>query len=341
MAVGAGGQRMQGAGLEALVDFEELPVSGFGDVLPKFFKLRKSYQVLLQALRQPQCLGLVAIDYPGFNMRLIQWAKRLRKPALYVAPPQVWAWKRRRAKILAENTFAKLAVFFDFEKQPFLAAGCPENRVVQMLHPFFEQINSEKASGSIPQPSKGSKPLLLLPGSRRSQGLRNLPFFLEAASKFPKVTLVAARQSLVPFFCQALKNHPEIQIVVAPSDAATRFRFYHGAQGALVAPGTSTLELALSGCPLVVGYQPDTITYFLAKRFLKNRLFALPNILVGREVFREFILPNFNETSIGQVTAALNAAVANPQNLQKELSEKLSAGVSASQLMSEFLAQIV
>ena len=65
---GSGGTRMQNAGLEPLVHYETLPVSGFGDVLPKYFKLRKSFSELKAALESPNCVGLVAIDYPGFNM---------------------------------------------------------------------------------------------------------------------------------------------------------------------------------------------------------------------------------------------------------------------------------
>ena len=104
-AVGAGGIRMQNAGLRSLVEYETLPVSGFGDVVPRYFKLRQSFNQLKTALESPNCVGLIAIDYPGFNMKLVALAGKLRKPALYVAPPQVWAWKRKRAKELAKNPF--------------------------------------------------------------------------------------------------------------------------------------------------------------------------------------------------------------------------------------------
>ena len=68
-AHGTGGARMQSAGLQPLADYEDLPVSGFGDVLPHYFRLRRAYATLRGALMHPDCVGLVAIDYPGFNMR--------------------------------------------------------------------------------------------------------------------------------------------------------------------------------------------------------------------------------------------------------------------------------
>ena len=181
---------MQNAGLTPLVDFENLPVSGFGDVLPKYFKLRKSFDELKAALESPDCLGLVAIDYPGFNMKLVKRAGELRKPALYVAPPQVWAWKKKRAVELAKNPYVKLAVFFDFEEAVYREAGC---NVVRVQHPFVEIKNEF----FIPYSESYT---LLFPGSRKAQALRNLPLFLNAVQGAENVVVVAARQELVSVF---------------------------------------------------------------------------------------------------------------------------------------------
>ena len=192
--VGAGGARMQKAGLKPLVDFENLPVSGFGDVLPKYFKLRNSFNRLKMALESPNCLGFVAIDYPGFNMKLVRLAGKLKKPCLYVAPPQVWAWKKKRAKELAQNSCVKLAVFFDFEEAVYKEAGC---NVVRVQHPFTQ------VGDKVPELCRRAASkihTLLLPGSRKSQALRNLPVFLKTIQNVENVVVVAARQELVPAF---------------------------------------------------------------------------------------------------------------------------------------------
>jgi lipid A disaccharide synthetase len=68
--VGAGGVRMQSAGLEPIVNYELLPVSGFGDVIPHLVRLRRMRDRLAEALLDKDCIALVAIDYPGFNMEL-------------------------------------------------------------------------------------------------------------------------------------------------------------------------------------------------------------------------------------------------------------------------------
>lgn len=346
--VGAGGGRMQAAGLKPIVNYEILPVSGFGDVLPQFLKLRQSYAELEKSLKNPNCKGLVSVDYPGFNMRLIQLAGKLGKPSLYVAPPQVWAWKSGRARRLSKVPNTKLAVFFEFEKKSFEKAGCP---VCLLQHPFVE-----KTTGLVKDRNKefqGEKAILLMPGSRRKQVLRNIPVYLKIVENFPKqkFVFVAARENLVKVIQVGISRYfkgsfpSEIQILTTPSDAASRSRFYEQSLAAITAPGTSTLELALSGVPFVVCMKPDLLTYLLGKRFVKTSFFSLPNIILSEGIVPEFIRARWNARLYEQVAEQLAATVSScPKksgSLQNRLQEKLAVGISSEQLMSEFLAQFV
>ena len=329
---------MQAAGMLPLVDFENLPVSGFGDVLPKYFKLRQSFIALKTALESPECLGLIAVDYPGFNMKLVALAGELRKPALYVAPPQVWAWKRKRAKVLAKNPYVKLAVFFDFEESVYREAGC---NVVRVKHPF---VNSEfgirsselyferhKTLHGIAETEAVPSPrCLLLPGSRKAQALRNLPIYLKVVQGLKNVAVVAARQELVDVF----KKY-KIPVVVAPQSAAERKALYQSAEYALTAPGTSTLELALSGVPFTVCTKPDLLTYCLGRLFIKTKFFALPNIILNRLVFPEHIVHPWSGVKTWSLTKGKK------ENVVKELFEKLTVGKTLDQLALEFLGQFV
>jgi lipid-A-disaccharide synthase len=326
---GSGGRRMQAAGMLPLVDFETLPVSGFGDVLPKYFKLRESFNALKSALESPECLGLIAIDYPGFNMKLVARAGELRKPALYVAPPQVWAWKRKRAKVLAENPYVKLAVFFDFEESVYREAGC---NVVRVKHPFAEIQNADCRSENFLNENlrDAANQVLLLPGSRKAQALRNLPIYLKALENAENVVVVAARQELVKAF-----EKYDVPVIVAPQSAAERMALYQSAEYALTAPGTSTLELALSGASFTVCTKPDLLTYCLGRLFIKTKFFALPNIILNRLVFSEHIVPPWSGVDAWSFTKVKK------ENVAKELSEKLSVGKSFDQLALEFLGQFV
>lgn len=321
---GSGGRRMQTVGMLPLVDFENLPVSGFGDVLPKYFKLRQSFNALMSALESPECLGLIAIDYPGFNMKLVKRAGELRKPTLYVAPPQVWAWKKKRAAELARNSYAKLAVFFDFEETVYRDAGC---NVVRVQHPF---VNSELIGVCSECSSLSSSRVLLFPGSRKSQAFRNLPIYLKAVQGAKNVVVVAARQELVHDF-----EKFGTQVVVAPQSAAERMALYRNADYAITAPGTATLELALSGVSFTVCTKPDVLTYCLGRLFIKTKFFALPNIILGRLVFSEHIVPPWSGVEKWSFPKDKK------ENVAKELSEKLAVGKSFDQLALEFLGQFV
>jgi lipid-A-disaccharide synthase len=357
MVKGAGGRRMQTAGMLPLVDFENLPVSGFGDVLPKYLKLRRSFNVLKLALELPECLGLIAIDYPGFNMKLVKRAGELHKPALYVAPPQVWAWKKKRAKVLAQNAFVKLAVFFDFEERIYADAGC---NVVRVMHPFIDsELNIERdmsLRGSSATAAISTQRCLLLPGSRKSQALRNLPVYLNAVANLEtkpesiivacaRRELVAPIQKFVDDFCKAqnLQIRSSVQVVEVPLEIPARRRFFGGFSFAISCPGTATLELALSGIPFVVCTKPDLLTYCLGRLFIKTKYFALPNIILGKQVYPEYIVGPFQQCRLGrEYFVDVRDSIATLQNdCGRDICAKLSVGLSLEQLALEFLGQIV
>lgn len=339
---GAGGIRMQQAGLLPLVDFEELPVSGFGDVLPKYWKLRKAYKILEKALKSEQCAGLVAIDYPGFNMKLVALAKKLNKPVLYVAPPQIWAWKSHRAKLFANCGWISLAVFFDFEVEAYLAANC---NVVKTQHPFAEMILREEgqARDCTPEVLRKQGPVLLLPGSRKGQALRNIPVFLRTLQDSAlkeiligkEIILLAARESLVPVFEKAVSGMG-VSVMVSSKSAEERARLFRSASVALSAPGTSTLELALSDCPTVVCTKPDALTLLLAKRSVKTSFFALPNLILQEEVFPEFILERASS-----VQDAIKEMTTKTPSFSKKILQRLESKGDSENLMSEFFAQFL
>ena len=339
-ARGAGGPRMQFAGLEPLVDYEQLPVSGFGDVAPHLLRLRQMRKVLMTALADKECLALVAIDYPGFNMELARSAKQYGKPVLYVAPPQVWAWKRSRAKKLRH---AKLAVLFDFERDFYAQQGC---RAEILEFPFTGRISAER-----------SPALLLLPGSRKRQALRNMPLFVAASSlwllKHPdgKVVVLASRPALKATLKATVSKlapstvSERILVETGPQLSTERSACFARFSKALTAPGTASLELALSGTPEVVCDVLDPMTYFVGKNFVKTDYFALPNILSDSKSVRElyFETRNANRAAAAESVAdALESCnLQTAQALASELAKRLSGGTTAAKLMSEFFGQFL
>ena len=387
--LGVGGPRMQRAGLVPVGDYETLPVSGFGDVFPRVFRLKKIFSHLESLLREDSCVALVCIDYPGFNMKLCRRALALKKPVLYVAPPQVWAWKKHRARRLRG---AKLAVLFNFERRvyeslglgaeilehPFLraisldmlAVGAraisPNSQAISpkvretrpSLQAISPKVRETRLNGTDARETRPNQDVVVLPGSRESQALRNLPFFMEVVSRVHalhperKFVLVASRESLkTQFECAAAKLSPAgsvpawLRIDVAPQEARERATFYARHAVALCMPGSATLELALSGVPLVVADVLDPLTYFIGKHFVKTDYFALPNVLLGRSAYPEFFFTrgaSRKKDSAERVAEALRKALENsPRSTVADLVKTFAASTSAESLMTEFLCEFV
>lgn len=359
--LGVGGPRMQRAGLVPVGDYETLPVSGFGDVLPRVFRLKKIFSHLESLLREDSCVALVCIDYPGFNMKLCRSALALKKPVLYVAPPQVWAWKKHRARRLRG---AKLAVLFNFERRVYESLGLGAEI---LEHPFLRAVGTRAISPKVRETrpndsdareTRPNQDVVVLPGSRESQALRNLPFFMEVVSRVHALhpernfVLVASRESLkTQFECAAAKLSPAgsvpawLRIDVAPQEARERATFYARHAAALCMPGSATLELALSGVPLVVADVLDPLTYFIGKHFVKTDYFALPNVLLGRSAYPEFFFTrgaSRKKDNAERVAEALRKALENPpRSTVADLVKTFAASTSAESLMTEFLCEFV
>ena len=359
--LGVGGPRMQRAGLVLVGDYETLPVSGFGDVLPRVFRLKKIFSHLESLLREDSCVALVCIDYPGFNMKLCRRALALKKLVLYVAPPQVWAWKKHRARRLRG---AKLAVLFNFERRVYESLGLGTEI---LEHPFLRAVGARAISPKVRETrpngldaceARPNQDVVVLPGSRESQALRNLPFFMEVVSRVHALhpernfVLVASRESLkTQFECAAAKLSPAgsvpawLRIDVAPQEARERATFYARHAAALCMPGSATLELALSGVPLVVADVLDPLTYFIGKHFVKTDYFALPNVLLGRSAYPEFFFTrgaSRKKDSAERVAEALRNALENPsRSTVADLVKTFAASTSAESLMTEFLCEFV
>ena len=348
-AMGVGGPLMQEKGLVPLWDYNELPVSGVGDVVPKYFSLKKVFEIISDAAESKKCLAIVAVDYPGFNMRLASLAKKWGKPMLYVAPPQIWAWKSKRASLFKQADKIRLAVFFDIEAEAYKQMGCDTIRIkhpVTGWKPLYAELKSD---------------ILLLPGSRRTSALRNLPTFVAVGEMYrnawaernvgplPDVVVVASRDYLeVPLLVALEKLYNGrlptwLKVVVAPKQIHERLNFYSGYSAALTSFGTSTLEMAFVGIPFAACVMPDFLTFVMGKLMVKTDFLSLPNAILGRGVTPEFIIRDkLNERmSLSIVETIFQLDFATMDEIALRLRKSLDVGKSSSELVSEFLAEFV
>lgn len=295
---GIGGPHMQNAGLESMASLRDIAVVGFYEVAKKygmFRALMKSCQTALLT-----CDAFIAVDYPGFNMRLATFAKGKGIPVMYYIAPQLWAWGKKRAAKLAA-AIDHLFVVFPFEVEFFSQFGIATTFVG---HPLLDEPQLQE----VPQPvAERERILALLPGSRQQEISRHVDPMLSAAQQFLQSTDESWR------VCMAVPEHLEVarhNLQDTGIDVYSSAReLMLKAKVGLVKTGTSNLEAALCGMPFAMMYKTSALSYHIARRLISLEHISLVNILLHKTVVPELIQ---QEARPHQMAASL-ATIASPE----------------------------
>lgn len=280
---GIGGDQMRESGVALIEHVENLAVMGFLEVLrhvPRHWGLLRQ---LKARLRSGQVALLVLIDYPGLNMKLAEAAHDAGVPVLYYITPQVWAWGARRLDALA-RVVTRAAVILPFEEKLLRDHGVNATFVG---HPLLDRarklpdrVGARAALGIDPD----KRVLALFPGSRVQEIARHLDAFVatgrELQRRDPNLDVIVSAAPTVridPSRCP-------YRIVSSAS-----FNVFRASDAAMCKSGTTTLEAAVAGCPLVVAYRTSPITYAAARRLVKIPHIGLVNVVAGRAVAPEFV----------------------------------------------------
>jgi len=289
-----GGVRMEEAGCQLVANLSEAALMGLAEVvrhLPRLFRLRDR---LVRAVGEFHADLIVLVDFPDFNLAFAKAIRRKYRstiPILYYVSPQVWAWRRGRAKTIARLVDA-MAVLFPFEREIYAPY---QLETVFFGHPLAGEV---KPSGKRSELRKAfglnasDEVVAILPGSRKQEVERHLPVQLAALELLrsrrsePIVGLLVCANTVDPGLLRGyVQNIQNVRIVQnAGYDALAVARV------AMVKSGTSTLEAALIGTPFVVLYRTSALTFRLARLLVKGvRYIAMVNLLAGREVVKERI----------------------------------------------------
>lgn len=281
--LGLAGPRMQAEGVEPLVPFDRLSVMGFVEVLRDLPFFARLLRRATRALREEGVDLVIPIDYPGFNLRLAARASKQRVPVLYYIAPQVWAWHRSRAGKLA-GIANRLAVILPFEEEVFAAHDADVRFVGHPLVDRPEPIVDREAFCRDLELDPDRRLLAVFPGSRAQEVERHLEPFLEAAGRIIEarwhIQPVVARSPGVP--AEAYADSPFPVTTDTPSLLAH-------AHVALVKSGTTTLETALAGVPMVIAYRTHPATFWLARKLVEVEHVGLANLVAGRRIAPELL----------------------------------------------------
>lgn len=288
---GVGGEAMAEAGFVSLFPLDDVAVMGYLPVLARARTLLRRIRETADDVIAARPDALVIIDSPGFTHAV---AKRVRKaapgiPIVNYVSPSVWAWRPWRAKGMRPFIDHVLALL-PFEPEAHRRLGGPPCTYVG--HPLIERLADLR-----PDPEEQARreakpvPLVILPGSRRSEIERLMPVFGAALA-------TVAAQIPVDVVLPAVPRHRErivaltqawsvpVRIVSREGDKHAAFR---GARAALAASGTVTLELALAGVPTVVAYKVSRIEEVIARRLIQVPSIVLPNLILDRNAMPEFV----------------------------------------------------
>lgn len=309
-----GGDRMAAAGAEVVKHYRELAFMGFTQVIMNLRTILRNIDTCKADIEAFKPDALILIDYPGFNLRIAEWAHAKGIPVHYYISPQVWAWKKGRVHTI-KKVVDRMYVILPFEKPWYANYGMD---VEFVGHPLLDAIEQEGRNPLTALPGDDGRPVVaLLPGSRRQEIARMLPLMVEVARRFPKQRFVMAAAPSVPdpVYTEGIGTAP-ITLVKGRTYDVLRT-----ARAALVTSGTATLETALFGVPEVVCYSGSALNVWIAKRLVDIKFISLVNLIMDREVVRELIQSELTVESLSKELEDLLADGPYRQRMVQALSQ--------------------
>ena len=281
-----GGDRMAKVGGTLVKHYRELAFMGFWEVLTNLRTILKNIDYCKKDIANFKPDVLIFIDYPGFNMRIAQWAKQQHIPTHYYISPQIWAWKENRIKAIKRD------VDFMYVILPFEKAFYEQKHqypVHFVGHPLLDAIaQREEVDAETFKSENGldSRPIIaLLPGSRKQEIAKMLKIMLSVVDDYHQYQFVIAGAPSIDYeFYQQFIKEENVHFI-----SGKTYDLLSVSYAALVTSGTATLETALLNVPEVVCYKGSWLSYHIAKRIIKLKYISLVNLIMDKPVVTELI----------------------------------------------------
>ncbi len=331
-----GGELMQEAGATLVKHYKELAFMGFVEVAGHLRTIFNNINFCKEDIKRFSPEAIVLIDYPGFNLRIAEWAHEQGFKVIYYISPQVWAWKESRVKKI-RRCVDEMIVILPFEKGFY---DKWDYKVHYVGHPLAEVIKKAKEKGP-GEPISDKKIIALLPGSRKQEILKKLPIMLKMIRYFPEYVFVVARapQQEDALYETIVSRFPAENINFVKNKT---YQLLQQADAALVTSGTATLETALFEVPQVVCYTANPVSYVLAKKLIKIKYISLVNLILDKEAVPELIQGDLNIERLRKELEAILYGFKRQQQLAdyKLLQEKLEEG-NASEKAAEIIVKSI
>lgn len=296
-----GGEYMQEAGGTIVKNYHELAFMGFQEVILNIRTVLRNIRFCKEDITAWNPDAVILVDYPGFNMRIAEFAKANGFKVFYYISPQVWAWKKHRVHKLHRNTDLAFVVM-PFEKDFHARYGY---HVEFTGHPMPDSMdmNAKIDEAAFRRNNLlGEKPIIaLIPGSRKQELHRILPHMLKITERFIDYQFVIAGVPTLgeKFYVKLIKNYP-VKVVYGQTYDLLRV-----SRAAAVKSGTVTLETAMLGVPQVVCYRFSFLTALVAWIVVHVKYISLVNLILDRKVVAELIQYKFTAETLSRELAPL------------------------------------
>lgn len=285
-----GGDLMTEQAGEPVKHYRDLAFMGFAEVVLNLKTILGNISFCKKDILETNPDVLILIDYPGFNLRIAEFAKKKGIKVFYYISPQIWAWKEGRIKEIKKNV-DKMFVILPFEKDFYNK----HNYNVDFVgHPLIDAVNSrEKIDDETfrKEFNLDQRPIVaILPGSRKQEIKKSLPLMLSVKENFDNYQFViAGAPSLGSEYYQQFIKDNQVKLI-----SNRTYDLLQHSEAALVTSGTATLETALFRVPEIVCYKANFISYHIGKKLIKIDYISLVNLIMNSEVVTELIQDEFN-----------------------------------------------
>ena len=327
---GLGGELLRAEGVDCVADSTELRIMGFGDVAKKYFTFRRVLNDCVDHIRGNGVDTVVLVDYPGFHARLAA-ALRRQAPGVRIIQyicPKFWAWNYRRVRKMP-YLYDQVLCILPFEKELLDREGVPGTFVG---NPLLDELDFSETGAALRRDlhlAPDAKLVGIFPGSREGEIRRHAPLVARCVDRIqtaiPDVTCVVA---VAPGMDADMLGRASGELWT-PTVIENRAHELMAASTALLAKsGTTTLEAALFGAPMVVFYQLSWFAWQVFSMFRRVRHVSLPNLIAcefdpaqPEPVVPEFIGPEATPDACADALCAMLAAPQQRETLRRRLLE--------------------
>ena len=289
-----GGDKMGAEGGELVKHYADMAFMGFTEVILNLRTIFKNLKACKQDLLAWRPDVLILIDFPGFNLKIAEFAKAQGIQVCYYISPKVWAWNQKRVlriKKVVDHMFCILPFEVDFYKSWGMQVDYVGNPLLDEIAQFTPDPDFLERN------QLGDKKIIaLLPGSRKQEIEILLPVMLSVVENHNDYAFViAAAPTFTAEYYQQFTGNKNAVLVFNNT-----YNLLHQARAAIVASGTATLETALFKVPQVVVYKGGAISIAIARLVIKIKFISLVNLIVDKKIVTELIQDDCNTPKIAE-----------------------------------------